>query len=215
LRESQGEFASDGRNDILREALGNDEHPGRVRGVGSRVGLRQYYGKTQRSTSSTGHTKCQQEIADLKNTLKLVMERLDRDLPTSPTRRKTGSFAETSTPVPPVFHHDRQDDFVYHDRELALVDVPSTGKFADGSKCALYVEDPYRRLVGHGKVYKISRHHFTEIGEDSLKVAVDSCLDPGAFVPFPEEEIVTVGDALGGFVRWPSYLVEVNAVHEV
>jgi len=41
---SQGTFVPHAREDILTAAMGKPEHPGRVRGVGRGVGIRQYFG---------------------------------------------------------------------------------------------------------------------------------------------------------------------------
>jgi len=49
---SHGSFVSQGRQDILTEAIGIPEHPGRVRTVGFGVGVRQFFGSASRSSSS-------------------------------------------------------------------------------------------------------------------------------------------------------------------
>jgi hypothetical protein len=43
---------SDGRNDVLTVATGKQDHAGRVRGVGGRVGLKEYFGKSKRHKQS-------------------------------------------------------------------------------------------------------------------------------------------------------------------
>jgi len=47
----QGSFVSQGRQDILTEAIGIPEHPGRVRTAGFGVGIRQFFGSAPRSSS--------------------------------------------------------------------------------------------------------------------------------------------------------------------
>jgi len=49
---SQGSFVSQGRQDILTEAIGIPEHPGRVHTVGFGVGVRQFFGLASQSSSS-------------------------------------------------------------------------------------------------------------------------------------------------------------------
>ena len=43
---------SDGRNDVLTVATGKPDHPGRVRGIGGRVGIKQYFGTSKRHKKS-------------------------------------------------------------------------------------------------------------------------------------------------------------------
>ena len=49
---SQGGFIPEGRHDILAAAIGQPEHPGRVRGVGSGVGIRQFFGSSSRQPNT-------------------------------------------------------------------------------------------------------------------------------------------------------------------
>ena len=51
--ESQGNFASEGRYDILVEAFRRPEHRGRVRAVGQVVEIKLYFGVSQRESSSS------------------------------------------------------------------------------------------------------------------------------------------------------------------
>jgi len=44
---------SQGRQDILTTTIGTEEHPSCVRAAGFGVGVRQYFGSTPRSPSST------------------------------------------------------------------------------------------------------------------------------------------------------------------
>ena len=43
---------SDGRNDVLTVATGKPDHPGRVRGIGGRVGIKQVFGTSKRHRQS-------------------------------------------------------------------------------------------------------------------------------------------------------------------
>ncbi|KAL6558692.1 hypothetical protein OROMI_019042 [Orobanche minor] len=49
---SLGSFTPEGRHDILTEAIGRPEHPGRVRGIGFGVGIRDYFGRSSRRSAS-------------------------------------------------------------------------------------------------------------------------------------------------------------------
>jgi hypothetical protein len=48
-QKADGMFVESGRQDILAIAMGKEEHPGRVRGVGGGVGIKQYFGSSPRS----------------------------------------------------------------------------------------------------------------------------------------------------------------------
>ncbi|KAL6564961.1 hypothetical protein OROMI_016411 [Orobanche minor] len=49
---THGSFTAEGRHDILAEAIGRPEHPGRVRGIGFGVGIRDYFGRSSRRSAS-------------------------------------------------------------------------------------------------------------------------------------------------------------------
>jgi len=51
--DSQGNFAPEGRHDILIEAVGRPEHCGRVHAAGQGVGIKLYFGVSQRHSSSS------------------------------------------------------------------------------------------------------------------------------------------------------------------
>jgi len=51
--ESQSNFGSEGRYDILVEAIRRPEHCGRVRAAGQGVGIKLYFGVSQRESSSS------------------------------------------------------------------------------------------------------------------------------------------------------------------
>ena len=48
MEASQGSFVASGRQDILSAALGTDEHPGRVRGMGRGYGIKSVFGHAKR-----------------------------------------------------------------------------------------------------------------------------------------------------------------------
>ncbi|KAH1205465.1 hypothetical protein GmHk_16G046158 [Glycine max] len=49
---TQGSFVPHGRQDILATAIGRPEHPGRVRGTGAGVTIKQYFGSAPRTSHS-------------------------------------------------------------------------------------------------------------------------------------------------------------------
>ena len=75
----------------------------------------------------------------------------------------------------------------------------------------LYLSDPIYRMVGKGIRYIESTPtlHNCPLPSDYVKVRVDFASEEDALLPVPIEdaEIMTVGQALGTYVAWPSILV--------
>ena len=61
----QGEFTLEGRHDILAAAIGRPEHPGRVRGAGSGVGIRQFFGSSSRQSSCSHGADYEQRLKEM------------------------------------------------------------------------------------------------------------------------------------------------------
>ena len=62
---SQGGFIPEGRHDILAAAIGRPEHPGRVHGVGSGVGIRQFFGSSSRQSSCSHGADYEQRMKEM------------------------------------------------------------------------------------------------------------------------------------------------------
>ena len=85
--------------------------------------------------------------------------------------------------------------------------MPDKGKY-----CELYLEDPYRRLVTYGKVYKLGPTiHHKQIMGDQVRVVVGQVVVADAPVPIPNDEVQFVGQAPNNFIAWPASLVQVVA----
>ena len=100
---SQGGFILEGRHDILAAAIGRLEHPGRVRGAGSGVGICQFFGSSARQSSCSHGADYEQRMKEIITTQ--VREEL---------MRKFEHYGIRSPMDPPL----EQDPF-----------VPPTGKF--------------------------------------------------------------------------------------
>ncbi|KAL6517095.1 hypothetical protein OROHE_017801 [Orobanche hederae] len=61
---TQGSFTPEGRHDILAEAIGRPEHPGRVRRIGFGVGIRDYFGRSSRRSASINESVTKGNCAD-------------------------------------------------------------------------------------------------------------------------------------------------------
>jgi len=62
---SQGGFIPEGRHDILAAAIGRPEHPGRVRGVGSGVGICQFFGSSSLQSSCSHGADYEQRMKEM------------------------------------------------------------------------------------------------------------------------------------------------------
>ena len=60
--ESQGNFVFEGHHDILVEAIGRPEHRGRVRAARQGVGIKLYFGVSQRQSSSSSSKESETEM---------------------------------------------------------------------------------------------------------------------------------------------------------
>ena len=69
---SQGSFVTHGRQDVLTAAIGQPEHPGRVRAAGAGVTIKQYYGlapRTSRTSSSMAPKDLEQLTQQIRDQL--------------------------------------------------------------------------------------------------------------------------------------------------
>ncbi|KAL3643558.1 hypothetical protein CASFOL_014373 [Castilleja foliolosa] len=77
--------------------------------------------------------------------------------------------------------------------------------------CELFVEDPHKRLVAYARIHQLgSNLHNIKMNGDQVRVTVEQVLVADALVPFPTEEVATVGEASGTFIAWPRRLVVEN-----
>ncbi|KAH1194311.1 hypothetical protein GmHk_19G055138 [Glycine max] len=69
-QKTQGSFVSHGHKDILNTSIGQPEHGGRVRAVGSGVTISQYYGRTSHGSNNSSTSITQQQLAEIIGSLK-------------------------------------------------------------------------------------------------------------------------------------------------
>ncbi|XP_054782790.1 uncharacterized protein LOC129290112 [Prosopis cineraria] len=90
--------------------------------------------------------------------------------------------------------------------------VPSD-KIPEGENdCNCLADNPSRKVVATGRVYNIAGDtiHNLPLPPDCIRVSLLVAIDPKYPLPYPTDEMQTVGDALGSFVAWPSHLVMVG-----
>ncbi|KAF1870842.1 hypothetical protein Lal_00030152 [Lupinus albus] len=80
------------------------------------------------------------------------------------------------------------------------------------NNCKLFLDTPCTHAVGIGSVYnkQDAMIHNAQTPSNHLKVSIDISIEDDALLPIPDDEdIVTVRQALGTFVAWPEYLIDV------
>ncbi|KAF1866254.1 hypothetical protein Lal_00024257 [Lupinus albus] len=79
------------------------------------------------------------------------------------------------------------------------------------NNCKLFMKTPCTRAVEIGTVYntQVAIIHHAQIPSNHLKISIDISIEDDALLPTPvDEDIITVGLALGTFVAWPEHLID-------
>ncbi|KAH1202969.1 hypothetical protein GmHk_17G049304 [Glycine max] len=210
---TQGSFVPHGRQDVLAAAIGHLEHPGRVRGIGAGVTIKQYFGsapRTSRSASSLPPDKLHQLTQQIR-------DQLEESITEKVTRQVMASFGHLQSQmqsqglaVPPEPLVGPGPSGPRVSTKGSCVDPsgndPETG---DSDRCGLYIEADPTRLVAIGRVYEGSTVvHNTPLLLGQVKVSVEEVRDADAPVPVPTDEVSLVGQALHTFLAWPTHLVK-------
>ena len=70
-------------------------------------------------------------------------------------------------------------------------------------------------VVAHGRAYNINGDnqmlYSHALRFDNVKVRIIEPLDINAYLPYPTDEMTTVGDVIGFFIAWPIGLVSLHA----
>ncbi|KAH1254356.1 hypothetical protein GmHk_04G010813 [Glycine max] len=210
---TQGSFIPHGRQDVLAAAIRRPEHPGRVRGIGAGVTIKQYFGsapRTSRSASSLPPNELHQLTQQIR-------DQLEESITEKVTRQVMASFSHLQSqmqsqglamPPEPLVGLGPSGPRV--STKGSCVDPsgndPETG---DSDRCGLYIETDSVRLVAIGRVYEGSTVvHNTPLLLGQVKVSVEEVRDLDAPVPVPTGEVSLVGQALHTFLAWPTHMVK-------
>ncbi|KAH1221325.1 hypothetical protein GmHk_12G034776 [Glycine max] len=210
---TQGSCVPHGCQDVLPDAIGRPEHPGRVRAAGAGVTIKQYFGSapwTSRSASSLPPDELQQLTQQIK-------DQPEESITEKVTRQVMASFN----------HMHSQLQSQMQSQGLAVPPEPLVGpsgprvsikgscvdpsgndpETGDSDRCGLYIEADPARLVAMGRVYEGSIVvHNSPLLPGQVKVSVEEVAD--APVPVPTDEVSLVGQALHTFLAWPTHLVK-------
>ncbi|KAL3652673.1 Proteasome subunit beta type-3 [Castilleja foliolosa] len=197
--QSSGSLKPSGRNDILTVAIGKPDHPSRVRGVGKGYTVRTYFGKKEHAADGM---VSREEVAAIIAEMKAEMQaNLRAEMKMILSSEATSAAADPDTPVGMSGKGSCEP-------ELRPSDEHVGNKVGD---CELFVEDPHKRLVAYARIHQLgSNLHNIKMNDDQVRVTVEQVLVADALVPFPTEEVATVGEASGTFIAWPRRLVVEN-----
>ena len=81
----------------------------------------------------------------------------------------------------------------------------------------MFLAQPTLHKVGSGNVHNTKDDmimHFKSIPSYLVKVSIVDCVDPDTPLPMPveEDDLMTMGAAIGTYVLWPTSLIVINTV---
>ncbi|KAK9724019.1 hypothetical protein RND81_05G042100 [Saponaria officinalis] len=202
-KEKEGEFVPNRFEDALALATNKKDHPGRTRGVGSRVRLRAYFGEPK-SNGQRGryYTEEDMRLSEYK-----IAEKVKKE-----------TLAEMETLLEQKALNILQKVGVNTPTRLDSCDLIKPYPFDEG-------QDPLSCLLGvelESKEYVVvAKGTFwpTTIGvmvnnvplmADNLKVSIDEILKSNAPLPIPFGGFTSVGEAEGSFGQWPRKWVQIE-----
>ncbi|KAL5124291.1 hypothetical protein HKD37_02G004720 [Glycine soja] len=210
---THGSYVPHGRQDVLAAAIGRPEHPGRVRGIGAGVTIKQYFGSAPR-TSRSASSLPPDELHQLTHQIR---DQLEESITEKMTRQVMASFSHLQSQmqsqglaVPPEPLVGPGPSGPRVSTKGSCVDPSGNDpETSDSDRCGLYIEADPARLVAIGRVYEGSTIvHNTPLLLSQVKVSVEEVRDVDAPVPVPTDEVSLVVQALHTFLAWPTHLVK-------
>ncbi|CAA0824221.1 Unknown protein [Striga hermonthica] len=193
---TQGSFKPVGRNDILATALGKPEHPGRVRGVGKGVGIKDFFGPL--SCSSVGKDMVSRDEMET-----IISRRID-EVKDEWKKEMMMMIGKGSS-----IDHSPDSPRIQSTTESCVPNVLSLDELSEDKECELYVDNPQKILVAYGRIHNLRPTiHHKKMNKDEVRVVVLRVIVGDALVPYPTEEVTTVEEAPNNFITWPRRLVK-------
>ncbi|KAK9676303.1 hypothetical protein RND81_11G067900 [Saponaria officinalis] len=207
-----GEFVPTRLEDVLVKATGKYDHPRRTRGVGSHVGLQQYFGKPT-SRAPRGNLYTLDELNSFKEEVK--RETMD-EMKVIMNQQLSEILKACGVQLPREF-------------EVNLRDSPLLSRRRDQSSChSAKLNDPFKELrvptacrlavlefenlitVAEWMVWpwvEGKKVHNTPLSPQNVQVSIDKIIESTAPLPVPWDGFQRVGEVLGSFAQWPKQLV--------
>nr|ABA94307.1 transposon protein, putative, CACTA, En/Spm sub-class [Oryza sativa Japonica Group] len=214
-------------DDILTKALGNEEHRGRTRGIGSNVpwkfGFPQYawqYKKHKLSKAQKAARIKAQLREELKEELReeLTAELLGIEAQIE-ARIRDRSTDATPGPIVQVSPTQRHSSCASTEAPAEQPEGPATvDHITEPTSCTLVVRvtPGFAIPAAEGQAFKPTqetRVHGAQLQAGNAKVQVDLVKPDwvGYTIPHPpNDEILTLGAARGTFIQWPKHSIEIN-----
>ncbi|KAK9732865.1 hypothetical protein RND81_04G028200 [Saponaria officinalis] len=207
----KGEFVPTRLEDVLVKVTGKYDHPGRTRGVGSHVGLQQYFGKPT-SRAPRGNLYTLDELNSFKEEVK--RETMD-EMKVIMNQQLSEILKACGVQLPLEF-------------EVNMRDSPLISRRRDQSSChSAELNDPFKELqvptacrlamlefenlitVAEGMVWpwvEGKKVHNTPLSPQNVQVSIDKIIESTAPLPVPWNGFQRVGEVLGSFAQWRKQL---------
>ncbi|XP_060961635.1 uncharacterized protein LOC115720758 isoform X2 [Cannabis sativa] len=215
LIKERGELTVIGQNDVLTQALGTPEHPGRVRGKGFGVVQYEVFKKPPRGFKTLQEEQFRYEtknaaafesqIKNLTEHIKLLQSQIEKI-----ALQKQPSQPSDTNDVDATVHHNISTN--------SSKDIPtpeshlrSSTPSVKGIPCSLLVEPDFK-LVAKGYIIETisSDIHGKPIGDDK-RVTISEAIVPKAKLPVKVPGVMElVEEAVDSCVAWPTHLVVVS-----
>ncbi|KAK9698063.1 hypothetical protein RND81_08G080100 [Saponaria officinalis] len=211
----KGEFVPTRLEDALVKATGKYDHPGRTRGVGSHVGLQQYFGKPT-SRAPRGNLYTLDELNSFKEEVK--RETMD-EMKVIMIQQLSEILKACGVQLPREF-------------EVNMRDSPFLSRRRDQSSChSAELNDPFKELqvptvcrltvlefenlitVAEGMVWpwvEGKKVHNTPLSPQNVQVSIYKIIESTVPLHVPWDGFQRVGEVLGSFAQWPKQLVLVG-----
>ncbi|KAK9756231.1 hypothetical protein RND81_01G082900 [Saponaria officinalis] len=210
----KGEFVPRRLEDVLVKATCKYDHPGRTRGVGSHVGLQQYFGKPT-SRAPRGNLYTLDELNSFREEVK--RETMD-EMKVIMNQQLSEILKDCGVQLPREFEVNMRDSPLLSRRRdqsschsADLNDPLKSYRYNVPTACRLAVLEFENLItVDEGMVWpwvEGKKVHNTPLSPQNVQVSIDKIIESTAPLPVPWDVFQRVGEVLGSFAQWPKQLV--------
>ncbi|KAM6595454.1 hypothetical protein CsatA_005981 [Cannabis sativa] len=204
---SQGKIQVQGQNDILTQALGTPEHPGRVRAAGFLTRASQLFGRKKREVSDVVARQAK-EIEKLKAEVQSLKQQRN-----AAEQEEEGEVAGEAYVPQPYAPQDEVQPQIYAEEFISLNDQGILYNFEDHAAINQTVHlcsDNIDNIVARGYLYEhvgTIKVHCQDYDDSHARIMVTEILQEDAEIPVPIEECRYVRDVYQMFLPWPKHLI--------